>query len=209
MADARGLSLDLECDGPMPATISGDPLRFQQALLNLVSNAIKFTEQGSVRIAMRQIPSDMGTNLEIEVIDTGIGLTPDESAQLFLAFAQAEVSTARCFGGTGLGLAICSRLCELMYGAIDVRSEKGKGSTFRLTLYDVAPDGIVELDGQGMQLTRERVDFQSATRDYHGVHILLAEDSPDNQRLIRHILLRTGAQVTVVGNGRRTCLGKG
>ena len=82
-ADAKGLVLTLECEGPMPATISGDPLRFQQALLNLVSNAIKFTEQGSVRIAMRQIPSDIGTNLEVEVIDTGIGLSPEESGQLF------------------------------------------------------------------------------------------------------------------------------
>jgi signal transduction histidine kinase/CheY-like chemotaxis protein len=201
-ADAKGLALTLECEGPMPATISGDPLRFQQALLNLVSNAIKFTERGSVRIAMRQIPSDMGTNLEVEVIDTGIGLSPEESAQLFLAFAQAEVSTARRFGGTGLGLAICARLCELMYGAIDVRSEKGKGSTFRLTLFDVAPDGIVELHEDSSLLTRDHADFKSATRNYQGVHILLAEDSPDNQRLIRHILVRTGAQVTVVDNGR-------
>ncbi len=138
-ADARGLELSVEYEGDLPQTILGDPLRTQQVLINLVSNAIKFTEQGSVTMAMRQISTETGTNLEIEVIDTGIGLSDRERDQLFAAFAQAQTSTARRFGGTGLGLAICARLCELMRGAIDLLSEQCKGSVFRLSLFDVAP----------------------------------------------------------------------
>ncbi len=198
-ADAKGLALEVEFDGEIPATILGDPLRMQQVLINLISNAIKFTEEGSVTIAMRQIFTETGTNLEIEVIDTGIGLSEQGREELFAAFAQAQVSTARRFGGTGLGLAICARLCELMRAAIDVRSEKGKGSTFRLTLFDVEPMGVADLERQGRPYDRAGRGPQAS---YTDCRILLAEDSLDNQRLIEHILQRAGAVVTVAENGR-------
>ena len=136
-ADAHGLDLLVDIDPAIAERRLGDPTRIRQVLLNLGSNAVKFTQEGSVRIELRETASGM---VHFGVFDTGIGLTPEQQAKLFQPFAQADSSTARKFGGTGLGLSICHRLCELMHGRIGVTSEAGKGSCFWFEL-PLPPDG--------------------------------------------------------------------
>ncbi len=126
-ADDKGLSLVTVVDPKLPDALLGDPARVRQILLNLVGNALKFTETGGVRV---DVTSASPGRIRFAVSDTGIGLTPEQQGRLFQAFAQADVSTARKYGGTGLGLSISQRLCELMHGRIGVTSQPGKGSTF-------------------------------------------------------------------------------
>ena len=134
-ADAKGLALKLEYAGPCPETIVTDPTRLRQILINLVGNAIKFTDAGEVRLVARLAGRDSPQpRLRARSIDTGIGMTPQQIERLFQPFAQADASTTRKFGGTGLGLAISKRLAEMLGGDIDVRSEPGKGSTFTVTI---------------------------------------------------------------------------
>jgi CheY-like chemotaxis protein/HPt (histidine-containing phosphotransfer) domain-containing protein len=131
----KGVDLHFNVDRAVPAMLVGDSLRLNQVLLNLVSNAVKFTEQGEVSVGLRmarKIDSDI--MLEVTVRDTGIGMTPEQLSKLFHSFTQADSSMTRRFGGTGLGLAISRQLVELMGGVIEVESEPGKGSTFRFTI---------------------------------------------------------------------------
>jgi signal transduction histidine kinase/CheY-like chemotaxis protein len=193
-AEARGLELRLDAPADTPRVMT-DPLRLRQVLLNLVGNAVKFTDRGSVTLRVRHAPEDGGRwRLTFEVADTGIGMAPDQIARLFRPFSQADGSMSRRFGGTGLGLMISKRLTEAMGGTVRVRSEPRVGSTFMVTLparaapehaapapaAAPAPPGPARLVGR----------------------VLLAEDGPDNQRLISAILTRGGADVTVVGDGR-------
>jgi two-component system, sensor histidine kinase and response regulator len=134
-ARRKGLELITEIDPSIPSILSGDPVRLRQILLNLTSNAIKFTESGEVVLRAVQVARDQGrTLLKIEVIDTGIGLSDEGRLLLFQPFVQADGSTTRRYGGTGLGLSICKRLVELMGGEIGVRSAEGEGSTFWFTV---------------------------------------------------------------------------
>jgi signal transduction histidine kinase len=114
-------------------TVSIDPMRLRQILLNLLSNACKFTKQGEVKLKARKV-ADGGNWIELAVSDTGIGMTPDQQAKLFAEFAQADSLTARRFGGTGLGLAISRKLARMMGGDVTVASEPGKGSVFTVRL---------------------------------------------------------------------------
>jgi PAS domain S-box-containing protein len=130
-AEEKGLKLLFHLEPDLPATAAGDPSRLRQILLNIGSNAVKFTESGKVLLRVRPTQrSDASTCLRFEIRDSGIGLTPEQQAKLFRAFGQADSSTSRRFGGTGLGLSICRNLCELMGGTIGVESEIGHGSTF-------------------------------------------------------------------------------
>jgi signal transduction histidine kinase/CheY-like chemotaxis protein len=129
-AEGKGLELIVEIDPELPDARRGDPTRIRQILLNLGSNAIKFTEKGSVRFSVEPLPEDGADWLRFAVADTGIGLTQDQRERLFQAFVQADSSTSRKYGGTGLGLSICQRLCELMGGRIGVDSRPGEGSVF-------------------------------------------------------------------------------
>ncbi len=136
-ADERGLDLVVEIDPQLPARIVADPTRVRQIVLNYLSNAIKFTESGSVVASVRLEAEAMGDQAErvlIEVRDTGIGMTPEQTAKMFRAFTQADSSTSRKFGGTGLGLSISQRLAELMGGTVGVESAPGRGSVFWLRL---------------------------------------------------------------------------
>jgi signal transduction histidine kinase/CheY-like chemotaxis protein len=136
-AAAKGIRLAAYVDADVPERVIGDPLRLQQILFNLLGNALKFTEQGSVRLAMERAGEDM---LRIRVVDTGIGLTAEQRERLFQPFVQADNSTTRRFGGTGLGLSIVRRLAEAMQGHVAVDSEPGVGSTFSVTVrLDPAP----------------------------------------------------------------------
>ncbi len=130
-AAAKGLAFRVDVADDVPAVIVGDPTRLKQILLNLASNAVKFTRQGEVAVAVAATDRSQGeVRLRFRVRDTGVGMTAEEIARLFTPFSQADASTTRCFGGTGLGLAISRRLAEMMHGSIDVQSEPDQGSTF-------------------------------------------------------------------------------
>lgn|GEM_PF-617818 len=133
LAEKNGNNLVVDCPSDA-GTIQTDVMRLKQILLNLLSNACKFTENGSVTLRVRRQSDGKGDWLHFATIDTGIGLTPEEIAKLFQDFSQADSSTTRKYGGTGLGLAICRRLCELMGGTVDVESTPGQGSTFTVRL---------------------------------------------------------------------------
>ncbi len=204
-AESKGLELRLEFDGPLPNQIHTDPTRLRQILINLLGNAIKFTHEGEVRLTVRAERIAPGeTSLVMEVADTGIGMSAAQMAALFRPFTQADSSTTRRFGGTGLGLTISRRLANMLGGDITVRSEPGKGSCFVL---DVATGDLSEatyaddperLMSQPPPLTQARPAHDTKL----GCRILLAEDSPDNQRLLSFVLRRAGARVTIVPNGQ-------
>ena len=140
-AEEKGVDLVVDLDAMLPDKLSGDPIRLRQILLNLMGNAVKFTDAGRVTLRVSAIDTTReALRLRFDVVDTGIGLTADQQARLFQPFVQADGSTARKYGGTGLGLSICQRLTVMMGGRIGVESERGKGSTFRVEL----PFGIVE-----------------------------------------------------------------
>ncbi|MBU0639766.1 MAG: PAS domain S-box protein [Planctomycetes bacterium] len=207
-AGEKHLSLDIEYDGPLPETIQTDPTRLRQILVNLIGNAVKFTEQGGVRLVARLVSTPEYTRteqagLQIDVIDSGIGLSAEQMSGLFQAFTQADSTTTRRYGGTGLGLAISKRLASLLGGDICVHSRPGAGSTFRVTIATGSLRGVRIVDRPAeaaLDGPEADVAGDPALPALAG-HILLAEDGPDNQRLISHILERAGAQVTVVENG--------
>ena len=135
-AHQKSLQLELDLADDLPDQMQGDPLRFKQIILNLLGNAVKFTQQGSVTISARCLAPEQGMpgRVLITVSDTGIGISDEQQKQIFAAFTQADASVTRRFGGTGLGLTICKRLTELMGGSIRVESEPGKGSCFFVEL---------------------------------------------------------------------------
>ncbi len=184
-AARRGLSLQFETGPEVPASVSLDPTRFRQVVLNLIGNAIKFTEEGGVVVRLDHHAASH--RLEVAVTDTGIGIDADRRARIFEPFRQADGSTTRRFGGTGLGLSISRRLCELLGGGLSVDSLPGMGSTF--TAAFLAPPA-------------ESADHAGdATALDPGLRVLLAEDGPDNRRLIEHLLGRLGVEVASVENG--------
>ena len=133
-AEAKHLSLAVECEPPLPEKFETDPRRLRQVLVNLIGNALKFTDQGRVVLRVTGRPDPRGLRVRFEIQDTGIGISEEEMARLFQPFAQADASTARRYGGTGLGLSICKHLVELLDGEIGAQSRPGEGSTFWVEL---------------------------------------------------------------------------
>jgi PAS domain S-box-containing protein len=200
-ADAKGLPLTLECRGPAPESIQTDPNRLRQILVNLIGNAIKFTEVGGVRVVIRSDASPNGEGqLAFDVIDTGIGMSDEQAGLLFRPFSQADASTTRRFGGTGLGLAISKRLAKMLGGDIVVCSSPGQGSTFSLSIGTGRLHGPAAPQEPGEAMTA-RGPAGHAGRKLD-CRILLAEDGPDNRRLIAFLLRKAGTEVTVADNGR-------
>jgi signal transduction histidine kinase/DNA-binding NarL/FixJ family response regulator len=208
-ADLKQLPLVVDFDGPLPTVIRTDALRLRQILINLVGNAIKFTDTGSVRVAVR-LAGRGGrgdeARLEFDVIDTGIGMTSEQIEGLFQSFTQADSSTTRNYGGTGLGLTISRRLAQMLGGDVEIESVLGRGSRFRLTiptgpldgveLRDAALDpGADESPGPG-EAPAARPPIRLDCR------VLLVEDGPDNQRLTSYILTKAGAEVTLASDGK-------
>ena len=202
-ADAKGIRLSVEYLGLTPEVIQTDPTRLRQILINLLGNAIKFTEVGEVRLRVRTVVDSLGTPaLVLDVVDTGIGMTPEQQSRLFRPFTQGEVSTNRRYGGTGLGLAISKRLAEMLGGNILVCSTPGQGSTFTVTLSLGTLEGVRLLDAHGRNAIQEEDrPAPAATHVRLECRVLLAEDGPDNQQLIRFLLSRAGADVTLCENG--------
>jgi signal transduction histidine kinase/ActR/RegA family two-component response regulator len=209
-ASAKGLALRVEFHTAIPKTIQTDPTRLRQILINLIGNAVKFTEIGEIKLVVSFLPGDRPM-MQFDVIDMGIGMTEKETHSLFEQFSQAETSTARRFGGTGLGLAISKRLAEMLGGdVILVQTQPGLGSHFRVII------ATGSLEGVGMMELPNLLTLQEGARLGQGTigqkitpyillrgNILLAEDGPDNQRLIAHILKKAGAEVTIVDNGKK------
>ncbi len=190
VAQERGLSLQLELSPRVPAWVSGDAMRLQQILNNLVSNALKFTEKGEVILRVDQREG----GLIFEVEDTGIGMSEESQRAVFEAFRQGDPSVSRRYGGTGLGLAISRSLAQAMGGALAVQSELGRGSCFSLALplRSADPPSVVE------EAPLRAVDLDQ-------IRVLVAEDNAVNQVVVVRLLERLGVQVTVASDGQE-CL---
>ncbi|MEW6512430.1 MAG: bacteriohemerythrin [Pseudomonadota bacterium] len=181
--------------------LCGDALHLGQVLLNLASNAIKFTERGAVVVAVRQTGvSASGHTLRFEVRDTGTGIAPEDQSRLFKPFSQADSSMTRKYGGTGLGLAISKRLVELMEGEIGVSSQPGVGSTFWFSVR-LRPGSGHEIPATGAVLPAPTFE-KRLQREYGGAHILLAEDEPINREVALCLLEDTGLIVDVAVDGQ-------
>ncbi len=200
-AAAKGLPLDVEYVGPIPELIETDPTRLRQILINLIGNAIKFTEIGRVRLVVKTHYTRQGPRLRIEVVDTGLGMTEEQVSRLFTPFTQADASTTRRFGGTGLGLSISKRFAQMLDGDLSVESKLNVGSTFRLEVAVGNLKGVPILNGP-IEASSSRVRPPAEQEVHISGHVLLAEDGPDNQRLISFVLRHAGAEVTVADNGQ-------
>jgi CheY-like chemotaxis protein/HPt (histidine-containing phosphotransfer) domain-containing protein len=204
-ADGKGLSLGLRYATAIPETVVTDPTRLRQILINLVGNAIKFTERGGVELKIGLEKAEPGATeprLRFDVLDTGIGMTADQLERLFEAFSQADASTARRFGGTGLGLAISRRLARFLGGDVTVASEAGRGSTFSITIATGPLDGVPLVDNPLVDSAGKAADRIDLTSVRLEARILLVEDSPDSQRLIAAFLRKIGAEVDVAESAR-------
>jgi signal transduction histidine kinase/CheY-like chemotaxis protein/ABC-type phosphate/phosphonate transport system substrate-binding protein len=201
---AKGLPLEVEYDGPIPELIRSDSTRLRQILINLMGNAVKFTEVGSVRLVTRLLDRRQDQpKIQFEIVDTGIGMTEEQIARLFQPFSQADSSTTRNFGGIGLGLTISKRLTNVLGGDIAVRSTPGQGSTFTVTIATGPLDGIRLLDNPTeVALSAKQAKKSTDSHARLDCRVLLAEDGPDNQRLISFVLEKAGAEVAVAENGQ-------
>jgi signal transduction histidine kinase/CheY-like chemotaxis protein/HPt (histidine-containing phosphotransfer) domain-containing protein len=195
-ARQKSVAFDLSVDPALPAFLRGDPTRLRQVLINLVGNAVKFTEVGFIRVKVRLGPSHVGVADEtylpvrMEVQDSGIGMSEEAQSRMFRQFEQADTSTTRRYGGTGLGLSICKQLVELMGGQIGVTSQAGVGSTF---FFEVPLQ-------QGMRPVEESA--HNLAPHSQALNVLVAEDAHTNQIIIRALLDEMGHRVTVVENGQ-------
>ncbi len=241
-AEEQNIPLMISWEGGIPETVETDPTRLRQILINLVSNAIKFTRTGSVKVIGRLLPGAAGDDrdgidgrLQFDVVDTGIGMTVEHLAKLFRPFTQADSSTTRRYGGTGLGLTISRRLACMLGGDITVESQPDQGSRFSVTVTTgplrdvprVCPQQRDEAAGEAKSelpadpswepSTVPGVDDRTpptdpvptaprvAAMDRLACRILVAEDGVDNRRLIRFLLAKAGADVTLAENGLVAC----
>jgi len=200
-AEAKGVQFHIDFDGAVPEHVQGDPTRVRQILINLVGNAIKFTEIGEVRLRVRLRDEPAPAHLRFEVADTGIGITPAERSKLFRPFGQADSSTTRRYGGTGLGLTISKRLTDLLDGTIEVESEPGHGTQFRVEIPAGDLNGVARV-APAPPSAEEALGSAEDEPQLSGT-VLLVEDGLDNQRLIELLLRRVGLDVVIAENGQQ------
>ena len=199
-ARAKGLALRIEPPALPPGQLRGDGLRIEQILINLVSNAIKFTERGEVSVRVRTDEvEEAQLRVHAEVRDTGIGIAPEAQARLFAPFTQADAGIARRFGGTGLGLSICKRLVELMGGAIGVRSQPGLGSTF---WFELPLERVAGSEPASAAIPVPAAASASGSR-LAGMHVLVVDDSAMNRDLVQRALALEGAEATLAADGQQ------
>ncbi|WP_420477253.1 7TM diverse intracellular signaling domain-containing protein [Noviherbaspirillum sp. ST9] len=187
-AAEKGLRYVFDVADDVPVHLNGDPLRLSQILINLISNAIKFTQQGKVQLRCRVVSNGSdGVELRFDVEDTGIGMSQEQQAKLFQAFTQADDSTTRKYGGTGLGLAISRRLVEMMGGGISLQSQEGVGSTFTFALrFGLAAQTAVSLPSLPERLL--------------GCRVLVVDDNPAAREILTHLVEGFGLQVNAASN---------
>ena len=202
-AEKKGLDFRVISAGQgLPARILTDPTRLRQCLINLVGNALKFTEQGHIHLRMSLGQIDDQTFICFVLEDTGIGIGPEQQRTIFESFIQADGSTTRKYGGTGLGLTITRQLAELLGGKLTVTSELGQGSIFTLMIpagLDVTKEQALDMDGLVEQSNR---NSEHLVQTRFSGHILIAEDIDTNQKIIKRQLEKHGATVTIVENGQ-------
>jgi signal transduction histidine kinase len=187
------IALDIQIDPSLPPTLMGDPLRLQQVFINLVDNAYKFTEKGSVTISADVSALDKDSvTIDFAVEDTGIGMSPEQIENIFAAFNQADNSSTRKYGGAGIGLSITRQMIELMGGKISVQSEKAKGTTFSFSCEFALDKGISEPE--------EPAALKNVT--LNGMRVLLVEDNEINTMIAAELLNAAGVMVTTAENGR-------
>ncbi len=195
-AQTKQISLNYDVSPYLPASLLGDPFKIQQLLVNLITNAVKFTERGGVMVRLSSSPiSAQEIELIGEVIDTGIGISVTDQSRLFQAFQQADDSITRMFGGTGLGLAICQQICHLMNGSISVESDLGKGSTFRFNI-------PVKIHQETLESPNSPTKTSVMIPDCQAYKILLVEDNLINQKVMLGYLKETKAHVAIANNGQ-------
>ncbi|MBI5331875.1 MAG: response regulator [Betaproteobacteria bacterium] len=190
-AEAKGLALRLEWSEGLPAWVRGDALRLRQILLNLLDNALKFTQEGEVRLRVDTAPDP--DYLRFSVQDTGLGIPEEQRSRIFHAFAQGDGSVSRRFGGTGLGLAICRQLAELMGGDLELENLPPQGSAFHLT---------VPLPPGAAPAPLQQSDARPALA-FPGVRVLVAEDNPVNQKVVAYLLEDLEVEAVIADDGRR------
>ncbi|MFN5165064.1 MAG: response regulator [Pseudomonadota bacterium] len=193
-AAEKHLDLVVRIADDAPAMVRSDPTRLRQIPLNLLSNALKFTDQGQIELTVRKGPAD---ELHFDVRDSGIGLSPEGMAKLFQSFSQADSSTTRKYGGTGLGLVISRKLAEILGGTMTAESPgAGQGCTFR---FHVRAEAVAMSPAAARAAAASAIDPGMARR--HPLRILLAEDNPVNQKLALRLLGQMGYSADVAGNG--------
>jgi two-component system CheB/CheR fusion protein len=198
-AAEKNLPLRLEFDGPVPKEIQSDPTRLRQVLMNLLGNAIKFTEEGSVVLRACLLEERL---LQISVQDTGIGIGDEHLGHLFQAFSQADTSVTRRFGGTGLGLVISRKLIEMLGGSIEVRSQPGQGSTFTFTVATGDLTGVERVAAGPVALNSAPEEPSSSSLpDLTGLNVLVVDDRRDIRYLVESYLEEAGATVETGGDG--------
>lgn len=204
-AREKGLKLEVRYDFPLPQTIRTDATRLKQCLLNLMSNAVKFTDEGRVMLLVRYAQrQDGGYIMSFVVTDTGIGLTQDEIHRIFNPFTQADSSTTRRYGGTGLGLTISKRLAEILGGDIEVESTPGSGSMFTLTIDpgDLSQVKFLNtLPSAGQMIPASQPSSEESVGSLQG-RVLVVEDTPPTQEFVRFFLSKAGLKVDVADNGQ-------
>ena len=201
-ATVKGLAFEVLQCGQLPTQIRTDPVRVRQCLINLISNAIKFTEKGHVYVDVSLQELDYKPYIRFDIEDTGIGIAPDKQKLIFEPFAQADGSTTREFGGTGLGLTITNQLAHLLGGKLSLTSEVGKGSVFSLIIpagVDIKSQPLLDKYGFVNELNEQPEAGEQ--NKFYG-HILVAEDSRTNQMLIKLLLEQIGLQPTIAKDGK-------
>ena len=193
-AGKKGISLDLQVQDPVPETITNDPGKIRQIVTNLLGNAIKFTEQGSVTVtAYAERVSQDDIQFHIDISDTGIGMNEAALGRIFEDFVQADASTTRKFGGTGLGLSISRKFARAMGGDITVQSQPGKGSKFMVTLDGGPADGVAWITPEDAMAVLDAPLIQESTRwIFPKSHILVVDDGPENREFVRAVLEEYG-----------------
>lgn len=192
--EKKGIVLELEVEDDVPEVLLGDSARLTQILNNLVSNAVKFTDKGSVKILVQKLSgNDKTASLRFSVADTGVGISEGKLEDIFESFTQERTDTSRIFGGTGLGLTISKKLVELQNGSISVESEKGKGSTFTVDLqYELGDESKVD---------KIQSDKRVMTDSLEGIKVLLVEDNVINQKVMRRFLEKWNIEIAIANNG--------
>ncbi|MBN1553636.1 MAG: response regulator [Phycisphaerae bacterium] len=202
-AQSKGITFEVITADNLPAAMQTDPIRVRQCLINLVNNAIKFTETGriTIKISLVEDDTEIPRSVRFDVEDTGIGIEQEKLERIFEAFAQADAETTRKFGGTGLGLAITRQLVGLLGGTISVTSRPGEGSTFSILL-PVDFEGTSQADSSPSRVELTEYPKENEANSVFDADILVAEDSPTNQVLIKALLEHMGMRVTLTQNGQ-------
>ncbi len=203
----KDLALDVQYITELPSAVYSDPTRVRQILTNLLGNAVKFTDAGSIHIKIAMIYEDKHPQmLKIQVVDTGIGMAEDQLERIFAPFTQADISTTRRFGGTGLGLTISKQLAKRLGGDLTATSTLGEGSTFTLTIPNHIPaqtQQVITPENTPADKQLEGKKTMSTSNASVGtIRVLLAEDGPDNQNLISLVLKMASMKVDIAENGQ-------